>query len=84
MHRYKGIECDECGKPSESGLRLNFQVYKLYAKGGKKSMDNVQFFADFCSKECMRTFLVKHYFESIWEIEYKEDINERNTSPKED
>jgi hypothetical protein len=68
--RYKGIECDQCGKPSDTGLRLRFMVERIFVKTpkGKHPADDIEFYANFCSKDCMRTFLTKHYFESIWEV----------------
>jgi endogenous inhibitor of DNA gyrase (YacG/DUF329 family) len=72
--RYRGIECDQCGKPSETGLRLNFSVVRIYTKVTKKRdlLDDASFYADFCSKECMRKFLDKHYFEMMMEGENNE------------
>lgn len=69
--RYKGIECDQCGKPADSGLRLTFVVTMMYVKTPRKKhpIDDVQFYATFCSKVCMQSFLNRHYFESVWEIE---------------
>ncbi len=69
--RYKGIECDQCGRPSDVGLRLEFSARQIYTNKpvGRHPIGDMEFYADFCSKECMRIFLDKHYFESEWEVE---------------
>jgi len=69
--RYKGIECDQCGISSANGLRLRFTVMDIYVNrtSKKQSINAADFFADFCSKECLKKFLDRHYFESIIELE---------------
>jgi hypothetical protein len=66
-HRYKGLECDECGRPSESGFRLEFKAYPMSVKTASM-WDSVEFYATFCSKACMRAFILRRYFEDMWEV----------------
>ena len=71
QNRYKGIECDQCGNCRQEGLRLNFSVEDISTHGfkGKRKIEAVNFFATFCSKECLKRFLIKQYFDSILELE---------------
>jgi hypothetical protein len=74
QNRYKGIECDQCGRPVDNGLRLEFSVRSIYTSKpiGKHPIYDAQFYADFCSKECMHKFIDRHYFETILEVEENE------------
>lgn len=68
--RFKGIECDNCGVPSSIGLRLTMSVRTMYTLRPKERhvVDDADFYADFCSRKCMRAFLDKCYFETNWEV----------------
>ncbi len=69
QNRYKGIECDQCGRCGQEGLRLNFSVEDVSTHGKKRKIEAASFFATFCCKECIQKFLIKHYFDSVWELE---------------
>ena len=74
QNRYKGIECDQCGRPLNTGLRLEFSVRSIYVvrPKGKYPIDDMEFYATFCDKTCLKVFLDKHYFGNIWEVEEHE------------
>ena len=75
QNRYKGIECDQCGRSTNIGLRLNFSVLDIYTRKpkDKRRIESVEFFADFCSKDCLKVFLNRYYFESVVEIEEEDE-----------
>jgi hypothetical protein len=68
--RFKGIECDQCGMPMSKSLHLRMSVNEVFTHRpkGQHVNDEVQFYADFCSKECMSKFLDRAYFESKMEV----------------
>ena len=82
MGRFKGIQCDQCGMPMSQSLHLRMSVETVYTHRpkGLHSVDDVQFYADFCSKECMSKYLKRFYFESKWEV--LEDV--RRDGPEEE
>jgi hypothetical protein len=69
--RYKGIECEQCGRPSNVGLRLRFSVIPrcVTFPKGKHPIYDIDMYGDFCSKECIFSFIKKHYFDTEWEVE---------------
>lgn len=71
QERYKGIECDQCGNHSSYGLKLRFSVTGSWAvpPKGKHTVDDVDFYGFFCSKECMYSFLNRFYFNVGIEVE---------------
>lgn len=74
QNRYKGIECDQCGRCGKVGLRLNFSVEDLSIHGTERhSIDDVSFFATFCCKDCLKRFLDRQYFDSILELEESDE-----------
>ena len=69
--RYKGIECEMCGRPSNIGLRLEFSVRPIHTRlpKGKHPIYDIDMYGDFCSKECIFSFIKNYYFDSGWEVE---------------
>lgn len=71
QNRYKGIECEQCGRPSNIGLRLEFSVRPIQVTGikGRHPIYDIDMWGNFCSKECIFGFIRKHYFEMELEVE---------------
>jgi len=61
----KHLNCDFCQKKFKRGYKIDLVVHRIFVRGGEVLWsydDDVEYFADFCSKKCMRGFLDEWFY----------------------
>ena len=58
--------CDNCEKEFKRGLRMDLVVNSITILSGDScwdTQDDIEFFANFCSKECMLEYIKESIYE---------------------
>jgi hypothetical protein len=62
---YKRHTCDQCGETFKRGIRMDFLINKIVIREGEiqwDTMDDVEFFAFFCSRDCLMGYMIDNYY----------------------